>query len=388
MSEEPFDTLSDATIAAGRVTDAYFDRTAETLEHAGRNPRVVAEVTADQFATGEYEILAGVHEVARLFEGLPVDVDALPAGTAFDGGPVLTIEGPYQAFLRYETALLGMLSQASAYATRARAARSVAGETNLFSFGTRHVHPSIATVVERSALIGGFDGISNVAAGDRLGVEATGTMPHALLLVFGADETVEAWTAFNDAVDEDVPRIALCDTFTDERVESLDAAHALGEALDGVRLDTTGSRRGDFRHITREVRWELDAQGFEHVDLFLSGGIGLEAIDELRPYADGFGVGSFITDAPPVDFALDIVEVNGEPVAKRGKLSGRKRVLRTPDGDHVVERANTASPTAGDELLSPLVRDGEVVRESTLDEITSWSASDVASVEFDPWDHV
>lgn len=388
MSEELFDTLPDETIAAGRATDAYFDRTVETLEQAGRTPRVVAEVTADQFATGEYEILAGVHEAARLFEGLPVDVDALPAGTAFDGGPVLTIEGPYRDFLRYETALLGMLSQASAYATRARAARLVAGETNLFSFGTRHVHPSIATVVERSALIGGFDGISNVAAGERLGVEATGTMPHALLLVFGADETVEAWTAFHDAVAEHVPRIALCDTFTDERVESLDAAHALGDALDGVRLDTTGSRRGDFRHIVREVRWELDAQGFEHVDLFLSGGIGLGAIDELRPYADGFGIGSYVTDAPPVDFALDIVEVDGEPIAKRGKLSGRKRVVRTPDGDHVVEPEDTASPTDGDELLSPLVRDGEVVRESTLGEITSWSASDVESVEFDPWDHV
>lgn len=387
MTEESFDTLPDEAIAAGHVTDAYFDRTEETLEYTDRNPTVIAEVTADQFPTGEFEVLAGTHEVAQLLEGLPVDVDALPEGTLFDSGPVLTVEGPYRSFLRFETSLLGMLSQASAYATRALAARQVAGEATVVSFGTRHVHPALATVVERSSLVGGFDGISNVAAGERLEVEATGTMPHALLLVFGADNTVEAWTAFHEAVDEDVPRIALCDTFTDEVVESLDAANALGDALDGVRLDTTGSRRGDFRHITREVRWKLDEQGFDHVELFLSGGIGLEAIDELKPYADGFGVGSYITDAPPVDFALDIVEVDGEPTGKRGKLSGAKRVVRTPTGGHVVEPADSASPTEGRELLEPLVRDGEIVRETPLEEITEHALSEAQTVEFDPWNH-
>lgn len=387
MTDEPFDALPAEMIAEGRVTDAYFDRTVETLEYADRNPTVVAEVTADQFPTGEFEVFAGAHEVARLLEDLPVEVDALPEGTLFDSGPVLTIEGPYQAFCRFETSLLGMVSQASAYATRALAARQLAPETTLVSFGTRHVHPALAAVVERSTLVGGFDGISNVAAGEHLGVEATGTMPHALLLVFGEDETIEAWTAFHEAVDDDVPRIALCDTFTDEVVESLDAANALGDALDGVRLDTTGSRRGDFEHITREVRWKLDEQGFEHVELFLSGGIDLENIENLRPYADGFGVGSYITDAPPVDFAMDIVEVEGESTAKRGKLSGTKRVVRTPTGEHVIEPASTDAPTEGEDLLQPLVREGEIVRETSLAEIPQWASDDADAVSFDPWNH-
>lgn len=387
MTDEPFDVIPAEAIAAGRTTDAYFERTEETLDHAGRDPTVVAEVTADQFPSGSFEVLAGVQEVARLLAGLPVDVDALAEGTLFDGGPVLTVEGPYRAFLRYETAILGMLSQASAYATRALAARRLAGDATLVSFGSRHLHPAIAPVVERSALVGGFDGISNVAAGERLGVEATGTMPHALMLVFGEDATVEAWTAFHEAVDADVPRIALCDTFTDERVEALDAATALGDALAGVRLDTTGSRRGDFQHITREVRWELDAHGFEHVELFLSGGVDLDTIDRLRPHADGFGVGSHITDAPPVDFALDLVEVDGEATAKRGKLSGRKRVVRTPDGGHVVEPTDARSPTAGASLLEPLVRAGEVVREVPLEEVAERARTDAEAVGFDPWDH-
>lgn len=387
MDEEPFDSLPADVIAAGRTTDAYFDRTAETLEYAGRNPTVVAEVTADQFPTGEFEVLCGIHEVAQLFTDRPVDIDALPEGTLFDGGPVLTISGPYLEFLRFETAVLGMLSQASAYATRALAARQLAEESTLISFGSRHLHPAIAPVVERAALVGGFDGISNVAAGERLGIEATGTMPHALMLIFGEEHTIEAWTAFHEAVDEDVPRIALCDTFTDEVVESLDAASALGDALDGVRLDTTGSRRGDFRHITREVRWKLDAAGFEHVELFLSGGVDLEAIERLQPYADGFGVGSYITNAPPVDFALDLVEVDGEATAKRGKLPGRKRVVRTADGGHVVEPADTADETPGESLLEPLIRAGEIVREEDLSAASAHARTDAATVEFDPWNH-
>lgn len=387
MTDEPFDVLSPETIAAGRATDAYFERTEETLEHAGRDPTVVAEVTADQFATDEFEVLAGVHEVASLLEGHPLDVDALAEGTCFDGGPVMTISGPYRSFLRFETALLGMLSQASAFATKALSARLVAPDTTLMSFGSRHLHPAIAPVVERSALIGGFDGISNVAAGDQLGIEASGTMPHALLLVFGEEATIDAWRAFHEAVDEDVPRIALCDTFTDEVDESLDAADALGDALDGVRLDTTGSRRGDFKHITREVRWKLDEHGYESVDLFLSGGIGLQALDELEPYADGFGVGSYVTDAAPVDFALDIVEVEGTSTAKRGKLSGRKRVVRTPDGEHVVEPADTAARTDGRSLLEPLLRDGEIVKEPSIEAAAERALRDGRSVGFDPWNH-
>lgn len=385
--EQPFLSVPPGMIKDGTATDAYFDRTAETLEHAGKDPTVVAEVTADQFPTGEFEVFAGLNEVAALFEDCPVDVHALPEGTAFSGGPVLTIRGKYREFLRYETAVLGFLSQASAYATKALAARTVAGSTTLFSFGSRHVHPALAAVVERSALIGGFDGFSNVAAAQLLDREAGGTMPHSLLLIYGPDGTTEAWQAFDAAVDEDVTRIALCDTFTDERVESLDAANALGDALDGVRLDTTGSRRGDFEHITREVRWELDANGFEDVEIFLSGGIDLETIEALDPYADGFGVGSFITNAAPVDFALDIVEVDGRSTSKRGKLSGVKAVYRTEDGEHVIRRADEPAPPGAESLFEPVVESGEVVAEFDLDAATERARTDAERVAFDPWDH-
>ena len=377
MSE--FDIIPPEAIEAGDATDAYFDRTTETLTHADRNPHVVAEVTADQFPTGEFDLFAGLEDAATLLEGLPIDADAMPEGTLFDGGPVMRIEGEYLDFARYETALLGFLSHASAVATNALRARRAAPESTVLSFGTRHVHPSIGAMVERSALLGGLDGISNVAAGEVIDREAGGTMPHALLICFGRGNQEAAWRSFDEAVDADVPRVALCDTYSDEVDEVLRAVETLGDDLDSVRLDTTGSRRGDFRHIVREVQWELDARGHD-VDVFVSGGVGPASMRELRDVVDGFGVGGYVSNADPLEFALDIVEVDGEPAAKRGKLSGTKQVYRTDPGGHHVALADRDAD--GEPLLEPLLRDGELVREFDLDDATARARADAEHVDF------
>src|SRR3989442_13295684 len=96
----------------------------------------------------------------------------------------------------------------------------------------------------------------------------------------------------------------------------------LGKDLYGVRLDTPGSGRGDLAEIIREVRCELDARGFDKVKIFVSGGLDEHSLGRYaRAGADGFGVGSAVSSAPAVDFALDIVEIEGRPVAKRVKLT-------------------------------------------------------------------
>ncbi len=366
-----FDMLDAETIASGRATDAYFLRTEETLQAAGRNPRVVLEVTANQRPTGHFHLFSGVRDVAELFSGLDVDVDAIEEGRLVDGGPVMRIEGRYLEVARYETALLGFLSHASAFATRALRARRAAPDTTLISFGSRHAHPAIAPVVERSALLAGFDGFSHVAAGDVLGRSASGTMPHSLIICFGRGEQQAAWRAFNDALPADVPRIALCDTFGDEVEEVRMAMDTLGADLDSVRIDTTSSRRGNFRAILEEIRWELDTNGYEDVGIFASGGIDATAIASLHDIVDGFGVGSFITDAEPIDFALDIVELDGEPIAKRGKFSGVKDVYRAESGETIIQRADTPAPENATQLLQPLLRGGDIVREWALEDATA-----------------
>jgi nicotinate phosphoribosyltransferase len=358
MTDRTYDLLTTEDIDAGRATAAYFLRTEEILDHEGENPHVVAELSGPE----GWHVLAGLKDVARMLEGLPLDLQAPPEGTVVSSGPVLRVEGPYRDWARYESSLLGFLAHASGVATAAMRVRAAAGEKTVLSFGTRRQHPALGAMIERSALIGGVDGIGNVAGGEVIGWEAGGTMPHALVLALGSPE--RAWAAFEEALPESVPRTLLCDTFGDEADEAVRAADLLGDALDGVRLDTTGSRRGDMGAICEEVRWELDSRGHEDVDLLVSGGLGPGDVRDLHDVADGFGVGGAIANADPVDFSLNIVEVEGEARAKRGVKSGAKAVYRDGYEDTVVPRGETAP---GEPLLEPVIEDGEIVTEFDLD---------------------
>lgn len=354
-----FDIPNPNHIREGYATDKYFERTEDALDYSGKNPRVVVEVTADQFGNDEYEVFAGAKDVAAMMEGMPVTIESLLEGQMFDGGPVMRIHGNYADFARHETSLLGFLSHASGVATAAREVSCAADCKDVYSFGTRHVHPMLSIMVERCALIGGMDGYSNTAAELDLPGEATGTMPHALMLSYGKGRQEEAWRAFNKSAPEDVPRIILADTFTDEADEAVRAAKELGDDLDAVRLDTTGSRRGNFTHIIDEVRYKLDEIGRDDVEIFVSGGLGPDDLKELWPHVDGFGVGSYVSNADPVDFSMDIVERKGEPIAKRGKLSGVKDVE-----------------------MEPLIESGEIVRDFDVEEASVRCNDEAYSVNF------
>ena len=59
--------------------------------------------------------------------------------------------------------------------------------------------------------------------------------------------------------------------------------------------------------------------------LFVSGGVTPARIRqflEAGAPVDSFGVGSYIRGARPIDFTADIKEVEGKPVAKRGRIPG------------------------------------------------------------------
>jgi len=359
MAEERrYDIITQDEIDEGLVTDAYFERTEKILREEDENPEVVAEIHEDAEAP---HVFAGLKDATRLLEGTDLDVYALPEGSLFESAPVARIEGQYLEFCRYETALLGFLCRASAVATASARVKAAAGDLPVASFGTRRQHPAEAAMIERSAHIGGADGVSNVAGARAVGLEAGGTMPHAL--VISLRDQVRAWKAYDEHVDDDVPRILLCDTYEDEKKEAVAAAEALGDALDSVRLDTTGSRRGDMREIVEEVRWELDLRGYEDMGIFVSGGLGVEETLELRDVADGFGVGGGIANADPVDFSLNIVEVEGEPAAKRGTKSGAKGVRRDSDGETVF----LVEDEGADGDYVQVLNDGEVTHDFSLE---------------------
>lgn len=365
--EMRFSIVSDEDILEGKTTDIYFLRTEEVLKKKGVNPEVVAEVIT---TSGEWGVLAGLEEAAHLLAGKNVDVYAMPEGTIFfPYEPVLRIEGRYLEFARYETPLLGFLCHESGIATKASKIKLLAGEVPVISFGTRRQHPALAAMIERCAYLGGIDGVSCVAGAERIGIEATGTMPHSLIICFGEGRQKDAWKAFDEVIPEEVPRICLCDTYYDEKKEAIMAAEALGESLRAVRLDTPASRKGNFRKIIEEVRWELDIRGHKNVGIFVSGGIDEEEVIALRDVVAGFGVGTSIANARCIDFALDIIEMEGEPCAKRGKRGGKKQVYRRKgaieEGKDKIRLVKEAPPkdTDMEPLLQPMIRRGKIVED-------------------------
>jgi nicotinate phosphoribosyltransferase len=313
-------------ILSGDSADVYFARASEILEREGLDPMVTMEVF-----TREPAVLCGIDEAKNLLghvlaecDPAEVSVEALEDGDEI--GPkeiVLRIRARYRTFGLYETAFLGMLAQSTGWATAARECVEVAAPQPVISFGARHVHPDIVDVLDYAAIVGGCVGASTPAGARLAGLNPTGTMPHSLVLIFG--DTVEAALAFDRDLGPDVPRIVLVDTFKDEAEEALRVAHALGDRLYGIRLDTPSERGRVTADLVHEVRARLDQAGFHHVKIVVSGGLNPERIryfKESGAPVDSFAVGSYISGATPIDFTGDIKEIDGRPIAKRGRIPG------------------------------------------------------------------
>jgi nicotinate phosphoribosyltransferase len=319
-----FDIAGPDDIIAGKTTDIYFTRTKEVLEKAGINKNVVMEVAQKGMpAQYPFGIFAGLSNVLKLLEGKKVDVYAIPEGSPFfEDIPVLTIRGQYLDFGIYETAILGFLCHASGITTKALKCKIAADDKTVLSFGARRAHPAIAGMIDKYAYIGGCDGFSVIFASELLGKEPSGTVPHVLILLVG--DTTQAMQLFDAYIDPAIKRLALIDTFNDERFETIRVAEALKDKLDSIRLDTPSSRRGNLKKIAEEIRWELDIRGYKHVKIFASGGLDEENIIELKSIIDGFGIGTSISNAKVMDYSMDIVEIEGKPISKKGKKSSFK----------------------------------------------------------------
>jgi nicotinate phosphoribosyltransferase len=363
-----FLTADPREILDGKITDVYFERALAVLKARNVNPVVKAEFIAKSLPRNwPWALLSGLDEAVELMRRLPITVRAMREATVFHPyEPVMEIEGRYQDFIVYETAILGLLCQASGVATQAARMKKLAGERLVMSFGARRMHPALAPMIERNAFVGGCDGIAVVKSGQVIGEDPMGTMPHSLVLCMGS--TVNALKAYDEVLDPKVKRVALIDTFEDEKFEVVKVAETLGERLYAVRFDTPGSRRGNFFRILEEARWELELRGLGHVKFFVSGGITEGDIPALNPVVHGYGIGTSISNAPVIDFAMDLVEVDGKPLAKRGKWSGSKRVLACVRcGERKIvpfasnEERSCSCGGAFSDLVVPLLDNGKVL---------------------------
>jgi nicotinate phosphoribosyltransferase len=325
-------------IREGYYSDKYFVRTRDVLARTGRDPRVTMQVFQKQSAW-----LGGVDEAIGIlklcltpgYTWSDIEVRTLRDGDRVEPGEtVMFIEGPYVAFAHLETVYLGVLSRRTRVATNTRLVVEAAWPKPVMFFPARFDHWLVQTGDGYAAHISGAIGVSTDAQASWWGSEGIGTVPHAMIAAFGGD-TVAAAGALAAAMPDDVRIIVLADFDNDSVGTSLAVARALGRRLFGVRLDTSESMvdrsivpqmggfdpRGVNPQLVRNVRAALDAEGFQHVEITVSGGFDPAKIRRFEAEGvpvDSYGVGSSLF-AGRFDFTADIVKVDGKPLAKAGR---------------------------------------------------------------------
>lgn len=374
----------DPRMRTGWLTDRYFARTIGTLEHAGHDPRVTM-----QFFAKVEGVVAGLYECVRMLQTQlwpGYAYEDLTVWTVLEGERVepwevpFRIEGRYRAFAHLETPLDGVLSRRSLVASNVARAVEAANGTPVVYFGPRHDDWRIQTPDGYAARVGGGQEVSSDAGGAWWGAEGVGTMPHAMIAALGGD-VVAATLAFARYVrdrEPGVPVVSLVDYDNDCVQDSVAVARAMRDefgdgVLEAVRLDTSSKLidrslyrdpelwgREDLHgvnpHLVRKVREALDAEGFDYVGIFVSGGFTPVKIRRFEaeglPIA-GYGVGSSLLGhgessegvISSFDFTADVVQVEGEPEAKVGRWLWENPDLIRLDW----QRLREADVTAGTE---------------------------------------
>ena len=329
------------------------------------------------------EVFELSRELAALWEPAWQD---LSVSSLYDGEvanpheAVMHIEGEYAAFAHLETLYLGALSEGTRVATNTRDVVAAANGKPVIMFGARHQVHEAQAGSGYAAYVGGAIGVSTDEQGEWWGSTGLGTVPHALIAVYGGDTAV-ATLKFDEYINRAPDAIghltakgtpeghvnvtSLVDFNNDVVNTSLGVAHALGGRLWGVRVDTSeslvdrailreleekaGEAPGELRGVTPRLvellREALDQSGYRHVRIVASGGFDAEKIrrfEELGVPVDVYGVGSALVHGAGFDHTADIVRVEGRPLAKTGRRYATSDRLHPVDWRALVGEAEWA----------------------------------------------
>jgi nicotinate phosphoribosyltransferase len=321
---------------AGYYSDKYFVRTREILVADRHRPHVTMQVFGKSHA-----LLGGMDEAIAILKLCAVEWHELQVKALYDGDEVqpwetvLEIEGPYDAFAHLETLFLGVIARRTRVGTNTRRVVEAAKPKEVMFFPARHDHWLVQTGDGYAAHVAGAIGVSTDAQASWWGSEGVGTVPHGLIAAYGGD-TVRATRKFAEHMGENVRLVTLVDFENDSVGTSLAVARAMGERLYGVRLDTSETmvdksvipQMGSFKPtgVTPQLAWNvrraLDAEGFQHVKIVVSGGFDVEKIrhfERLGVPVDAYGVGSSLFQGR-YDFTADVVLLEGKPCAKVGRF--------------------------------------------------------------------
>jgi nicotinate phosphoribosyltransferase len=294
-----------------------------------------------------------------------------PEGEAyFPHSPVLMVESTFAEACVLETYVLSVLNHDSAIASAASRMTRAAGGRPCLEMGSRRTHEEAAAAAARAAVIAGFAGTSNLAAGRRYGLRTVGTAAHAFTLLHDSER--DAFAAQLASLGPGTT--LLVDTY-DVEAAVRTAVDLAGDRLGAVRLDS-----GDLVAQARWVRELLDSLGNAETRIVVTSDLDEFSVAALRSApADSYGIGTALvtgSGAPTAGMVYKLVsraDDSGELVdvaktsADKINVGGRKYAVRRLD-DHGTATHEVLGvghpPTAGRNgrpLLQQFMRDGELL---------------------------
>src|SRR5699024_8993416 len=146
-------------------------------------------------------------------------------------------------------------------ATKASRIKQIVEQGSLLEFGARRAHELDSAIWgARAAVVGGFDGTSNVRAGKLFGIPVAGTHAHSMIQAYRNE-----YQAFKKYAESHVDCVFLVDTYDTLKSgvpNAIRIAKEFGDKINfkGVRLDS-----GDLAYLSKETRILLDEAGFTDV---------------------------------------------------------------------------------------------------------------------------
>lgn len=347
------------------------------------------------------------------------DIYAMPEGTvAFPGEILLRFHGTTTEAMLIETGLSMIMNHESLIATKARRVRTVAPKDALMEFGLRRAQGHSAGLWgARAAMIGGFNGTSNVEAGRLFGIPVLGTMAHSWIMSF--DTELEAFEEYVRQYHDNL--ILLADTYN---VLEMGVPHAIQVFKElkakgqlpkkyGIRIDS-----GDLGYLSREATRMFTEAGFP--DAIISGSNDLDeyliqSLKEQGCTVTSWGVGTKIITADGTSALGGVFKMSAreqgdgfEPVMKISNdvskmtnpgIKTVRRFYRKDNGKMITDLIcleNEVKPDGGDftlvtesakwrkkylkagkytceEMLKPVMRNGEAEPLPTLKETIAYA---------------
>ncbi len=310
------------------------------------------------------------------------EILALPEGTiAFANEPLLRVTAPFREAVLLEAGLLQAMALSTLIATKASRivyAANQGQQRRVAEFAFRRAQEPMT--VARASYIGGCASTSLLNAAYEYRLQATGTVPHALIELFPTEE--EAFEAIAQAYNRYTLLLNTYDVRHAIHIAidvALRSQETLGHTLAAVRLDS-----GDLCADSIYVREQLRKAGLGHVRILGSGDLDewkimqiLQAGAEIDAFgignALGYGAGSVEHDIEGGSLGAVYKEVwyVDEAGTKFPKIKlagakstwpGRKEIYRHPQWEEdVVQLAHEPRPDNYQRLLRPVMRNGEII---------------------------